>query len=172
MPTRERFRKPVNVYAVALHELTHWTGHESRLAREFSGRFGDEAYAFEELVAELGSAFLVARLGLKGTRLENHANYVQSWLKVLRNDKSAIFTVSRSASAAYQFILQKVGVAEMTDTVEVVEALSACEGMCSKGRAGLRVLSPLTGLRAALGAAAPPRGIPVGPVGSEPTDPQ
>ena len=125
MPTRERFSKPVNAYAVALHELTHWTGHESRLAREFSGRFGDEAYAFEELVAELGSAFLVARLGLKGARLENHANYVQSWLKVLRNDKSAIFTASRSASAAYQFILQKAGVAEMTDAVEVVEALSA-----------------------------------------------
>ena len=115
LPTRERFTKPVNAYAVALHELTHWTGHASRLARDFSGRFGDESYAFEELVAELGSAFLVGRLGLEGARLENHANYVQSWLKVLRNDKSAIFTASRSASAAYHFILQKAGLAETAD---------------------------------------------------------
>ena len=57
MPSRERFSKPVNAYAVALHELTHWSGHASRLGRDFTGRFGDEAYAFEELVAELGSAF-------------------------------------------------------------------------------------------------------------------
>ena len=75
-------------------------------------------------MAELGSAFLVARLGLKGARLENHANYVQSWLKVLRDDKSAIFTASRSASAAYQFILQKAGVAEMAYPVEGGEALT------------------------------------------------
>jgi hypothetical protein len=129
MPARERFSKPVNAYAVALHELTHWSGHASRL-------------------------------GLKGARLENHANYVQSWLRVLRNDKSPIFTASRSASAAYQFILQKAGVAEMADAVEVVEALSACEGMRSKGRAGPSVFSTLSDFRAGLGAAAPPRGIP------------
>ena len=110
LPTRERFAKPVNAYAVALHELTHWSGHESRLARDFSGRFGDDAYAFEELVAELGSAFLVAHLGLKGARIENHADYVQTWLKVLRNDKNAVFTASRHASAAYQFIMQKAGI--------------------------------------------------------------
>ena len=53
----------------------------------------------------------MARLGLEGARLENHASYVQSWLKVLRHDKAAIFTASRCASAAYQFILQKTGVA-------------------------------------------------------------
>lgn len=118
MPTRDRFAKPVNAYAVALHELTHWTGHESRLARDFSGRFGDEAYAFEELVAELGSAFLVAHLGLEGARIENHANYVQSWLKVLRNDKNAVFTASRHATAAYQFILTRAGVAAQPDAIQ------------------------------------------------------
>ncbi|WP_324777836.1 ArdC family protein, partial [Ralstonia pickettii] len=115
MPTRERFAQPVNAYAVALHELTHWTGHESRLGRDFSGRFGSEAYAFEELVAELGSAFVVAHLGLEGARLENHASYVQSWLKVLKNDKNAVFTASRHANAAYQLIMQKAGMTPQSD---------------------------------------------------------
>ncbi len=115
MPERERFSKPVNAYAVALHELTHWTGHKSRLDREFSGRFGDEAYAFEELVAELGSAFIVARLGLAGARLENHADYVQSWLKVLKSDKNAIFSASKHASAAYQYIMSRAGMGQQGD---------------------------------------------------------
>jgi len=109
MPERERFTRPVNAYAVALHELSHWTGHCSRLNRDFSGRFGSDAYAFEELVAELGSAFLVARLGLAGARMENHASYIQSWLKVLKQDKSAVFTASKHAHAAYQLILEKAG---------------------------------------------------------------
>lgn len=113
LPERERFCRPVNAYAVALHELTHWTGHSSRLNRDFSGRFGSEAYAFEELVAELGSAFLVARLGLAEARMENHASYVQSWLKILKNDKTAIFTASKHAHAAYQHILQMTRLEEI-----------------------------------------------------------
>ncbi len=115
MPNRERFAKPVNAYAVALHELTHWTGHKSRLNRDFAARFGDESYAFEELVAELGSAFLVAHLGLEGASLENHASYVQSWLKVLKSDKNAVFTASRQANAAYQFIMQKAGITPQSE---------------------------------------------------------
>jgi len=118
MPERERFGRPVNAYAVALHELSHWTGHPSRLNRDFSGRFGSEAYAFEELVAELGSAFLVARLGLTGARMENHASYVQSWLKILKNDKTAIFTASKHAHAAYQHILQVSGLDENKQSEE------------------------------------------------------
>lgn len=118
MPERERFGRPVNAYAVALHELSHWTGHPSRLNRDFSGRFGSEAYAFEELVAELGSAFLVARLGLAGARMENHASYVQSWLKILKNDKTAIFTASKHAHAAYQRILQISGLDEKVQSEE------------------------------------------------------
>lgn len=105
MPARECFSTPVNAYAVALHELTHATGHPSRLAREFGKRFGDAAYAFEELVAELGSAVLVAHLGLAGATLEHHANYIESWLRVLRADSSAIFVASRHANAAFQFIV-------------------------------------------------------------------
>ena len=63
------------------------------------------AYAFEELVAELGSAFLVAHLGLAGARLEHHASYIESWLRVLRSDATAVFTASRHANAAFQFLV-------------------------------------------------------------------
>jgi antirestriction protein ArdC len=104
MPDRNRFSSPVNAYAVALHELTHWSGHESRLGRNFSGK--KEPYAFEELVAELGAAYLVAHLGLKGAKLENHASYLQHYLRILKDDKSAIFTAARLAGQAFDFILK------------------------------------------------------------------
>ena len=109
LPTRERFTSPENYYATALHELTHWTGHESRLDRQFGKRFGDDAYAFEELVAELGAAFVVGSVGFVDATIENHAAYVENWLKVLKNDKTAIFTASKQASLAYDFILEKAG---------------------------------------------------------------
>lgn len=109
LPTRERFTTPENYYATALHELTHWTGHESRLNRQFGKRFGDDAYAFEELVAELGAAFVVGHVGFVDATIENHAAYLESWLKVLKNDKTAIFTASKQASLAYDFILEKAG---------------------------------------------------------------
>ena len=110
MPDQVRFKSAENYYAVALHELTHWSGHSSRLARDFSGRFASEAYAFEELVAELGSAYTVAHLGLHEATLENHASYIDSWLRVLKSDKEAVFRAAKLASAASQFILAKSGV--------------------------------------------------------------
>jgi antirestriction protein ArdC len=112
LPDRERFTSPENFYATALHELTHWTGHESRLDRQFGKRFGDEAYAFEELVAELGAAFVVGHVGFVDAMIEDHAAYVESWLKVLKNDKTAIFTASKQASLAYDFIIGKVAAKE------------------------------------------------------------
>lgn len=105
MPQRERFTTPANFYATALHELTHWTGHESRLNRQFGKRFGDEAYAFEELVAELGAAFTVGQLGMVDATIEDHADYVQSWVRVLKNDKRAIFTAASHAAKAADYIL-------------------------------------------------------------------
>lgn len=105
LPARERFTTTENYYATALHELTHWTGHASRLNRQFGQRFGDEAYAFEELVAELGAAFTVGQLGLVNATIENHAAYVESWIKVLKNDKSAIFTAASQASKASDYIM-------------------------------------------------------------------
>lgn len=109
LPERECFTTPENYYSVALHELTHWTGHESRLNRQFGKRFGDDAYAFEELVAELGAAFVVGHVGFVDATIEGHASYVENWLKVLKNDKTAIFTASKQASLAYDFILDKAG---------------------------------------------------------------
>ena len=105
MPVRERFTNSENFYATALHELTHWTGHESRLNRQFGKRFGDDAYAFEELVAELGAAFTVSQLGMVDATIEAHADYVQSWVRVLKNDKRAIFTAASQAAKAADYIL-------------------------------------------------------------------
>lgn len=105
LPLREQFTSPEFYYATALHELTHWTGHESRLDRQFSKRFGDDAYAFEELVAELGAAFVAGHIGFVDMTIEDHADYVQTWLTVLKNDKTAIFTASKQACRAYDFIL-------------------------------------------------------------------
>ena len=109
LPERERFTSPENYYATALHELTHWTGHESRLNRQFGKRFGDNAYAFEELVAELGAAFVVGHVGFVDAIIENHAAYLENWLTVLKNDKTAIFTASKQASLAYDFIVARAG---------------------------------------------------------------
>lgn len=107
LPARERFTSESNFYATALHELSHWTGSETRLNRSFGKRFGDDAYAFEELVAELGAAFTVGQLGMIDATIEAHADYVQSWIKVLKDDKKAIFTAASQAAKASDFILNQ-----------------------------------------------------------------
>jgi antirestriction protein ArdC len=104
LPDRHAFADQAAYYPTLLHELVHWTGHPARCARDLVGRFGDAAYAMEELVAELGSAFLCAHCHIDG-RLQ-HASYVASWLKVLKNDKRAIFTASTKAQAAADFLLR------------------------------------------------------------------
>ncbi len=100
MPSFAAFRDAVAYYATLAHEATHWTGHASRCARDLRSRFGEEAYAAEELVAELGAAFLCADLALVPEPRPDHAAYVSSWLKVLRGDKRAIFTAAAKAQAA------------------------------------------------------------------------
>ena len=102
LPNKTDFKSIPDFYATALHELTHWTGHKNRLARDFSGRFGDSAYAFEELIAELGAAFLCAQSGIDGQL--QHSSYIASWLKVLKNDKKAIFTAAAAARRACDFL--------------------------------------------------------------------
>ena len=106
LPKKEDFTSENNFYATALHELGHWTGHESRLKRDFTGTFGTESYAFEELVAELSAAMTMAELGLNEATMEHHADYLQSWLKVLKNDKTALFKASSLAQKATDCILQ------------------------------------------------------------------
>ena len=102
MPEPRQFESAAHYYATALHELTHWTGHETRLNRDFRHRFGSRAYAAEELVAEFGAAFLCAELGVTG-RLR-HAEYIGSWLDLLRNDEKAVFTAASKASQAAEFL--------------------------------------------------------------------
>lgn len=91
-------------YATTLHELTHWTGHEKRNNRDLKNRFGDKGYAFEELVAELGSAFLCAKLEITDGKKPNHGAYLYSWLQILKEDSKAILTAASQASKAVDFV--------------------------------------------------------------------
>lgn len=105
MPCFESFRSVEAHYATLAHELTHWTKHESRLDRHLRARrWGDEGYAREELVAELGAAFLCADLALTPERGADHAAYIRSWLKVLKQDKRAIFSAAAHAQRAADFL--------------------------------------------------------------------
>lgn len=105
MPPFETFLDAPGYYSTLIHELTHWTRHKTRLDREFGRkRFGDEGYAMEELVAELGSAFLCADLDLEPQTRADHAGYIASWLKVLKDDKRAIFTAASHAQRAADFL--------------------------------------------------------------------
>ena len=102
--TGENATRTESWYAVALHELVHWTGVKKRLDREFGKRFGDEAYAFEELVAELGAAFICAGLNISHEPRADHAQYLAHWLAILKQDKRAIFTAAAKASAAFDYL--------------------------------------------------------------------
>jgi len=92
---------------------THWTGAKHRLDRDYSKRFGDEAYAREELVAEMGSAFLCATLGIVPT--VRHADYIGNWLAVLKNDSRAIINAASHASKAADFLLAFAAPAQVED---------------------------------------------------------
>jgi len=91
-------------YSTLLHELTHWTGHKNRLNRDLLNRFGNVAYAMEELVAELGAAFLCSDLGISLKPRPNHAAYLGSWLEVMKSDKRAIFTAASKATQATNYL--------------------------------------------------------------------
>ena len=113
MPGFDQFPDRVDYYSVLAHETTHWTSHESRCDRQLGKRFGDEAYAVEELIAELGSAFTMARLELELTPRQDHAKYIASWLRVLRADKRAIFIAASKAQQAADYLAQAEPVAEV-----------------------------------------------------------
>jgi antirestriction protein ArdC len=104
MPELRQFVAADRYYSTLAHEHVHWTGAAHRCAREFGKRFGDEAYAFEELVAELGAAFLCADLGLSNEPRPDHAAYIASWLRALKHDKRAIFTAASKAQAAADYL--------------------------------------------------------------------
>jgi antirestriction protein ArdC len=105
MPCRDLFESAEAYYATLAHETTHWTGHPSRLDRSFGQkRFGDDGYAMEELVAEIGAAFLCASLGLSSAPREDHASYLACWLRVLKADTRAIFTAAAYAQRAADYL--------------------------------------------------------------------
>lgn len=107
VPPQAAFPEPINWYRTALHELGHWTGHCSRLDRDQKGGFGLEAYAKEELVAEMAAAFTCASLGIAPT--VRHSDYIASWLSVLRGDEKAIFRAASQASKATDYLLGFAG---------------------------------------------------------------
>ncbi|RVH46865.1 DUF1738 domain-containing protein [Sinorhizobium meliloti] len=104
MPDRASFVEEVHLYSTLLHEMSHWSGATHRLDRDLSGRFGSESYAIEELVAELSASFLCADLGVAHDPRDNTATYLESWLKVLKNDKRAIITAAAKAQAAADYL--------------------------------------------------------------------
>ena len=104
MPPRDSFRDAESYAATLAHELTHWTSHPSRLARVLGQRFGDYAYAAEELIAEMGAAFLCADLGITPEPRDDHAGYLSHWLAVLKADARAIFTAASQAQQAADFL--------------------------------------------------------------------
>lgn len=113
MPEFSAFAVREMYYSVLAHEATHATGHKSRLDRDLLGRFGKEAHAAEELVAELGAAFTCATLGLLTETRADHASYIAHWLKVLKSDKRAIFTAASKAQAAVDWMLARQQPAEL-----------------------------------------------------------
>jgi antirestriction protein ArdC len=106
MPAFASFRGQAEYYATLFHELIHWTGHSSRLDRQLGARFGLRSRAAEELIAELGAAFLCAEFAIDG--FIPHAAYIQNYLELLEDDPKAIFTAASKAQAAVDFLRQRV----------------------------------------------------------------
>jgi antirestriction protein ArdC len=107
MPPFQAFRENVAYYSTLAHESTHWTANPHRCDRQLGKRFGDNAYAAEELIAELGAAFTCAHLGLSTEPRADHAQYINSWLKVLKADKRAIFTAASKAQQACDWLVKQ-----------------------------------------------------------------
>jgi antirestriction protein ArdC len=112
MPAFEAFKGADHFYNVAFHELTHWKAHGSRLDRDLKNRFGSRNYAGEELIAELGAAFLCAEFGFDGDL--RHAGYIGHWIELLKADKRALFTACSQASKAADY-LRGLALAEPTE---------------------------------------------------------
>jgi antirestriction protein ArdC len=108
MPNYEDFTGAIAYYATYLHELTHSSGHSTRLDREIVGQFGSKSYAFEELIADLGAAFLCSSLNIE-SQLEHHASYLDGWLSVLRDDNKAFFRAAGQARIAADWLLNNAG---------------------------------------------------------------
>lgn len=140
MPERNRFHDTSTrtateaFYSTLLHEYVHWTGHESRLNRDLTGSPGDRAYAIEELHAEIGAAFLSGLLSISVEPRRDHAAYINEWLSVLRDDKTAIISAAKEATDASDYLLRLA-------TTKVRQGINVCtrpdQCWCSTWGAGI-----------------------------------
>lgn len=112
MPPFTQFKSPQGYVSTMAHELGHWSGAPSRLNRDLSGRFGDERYSMEELIVELTSCFVCADLQIQSEPRADHAPYIGSWLKILKNDKRAIFTAASKAQEAATYLQHLASIAQ------------------------------------------------------------
>lgn len=116
MPSKDQFADISGFYNVALHELTHWTAHKTRLARTLSGYSKDKKdYAYEELVAEIGSAFLCADIGILQSTQDDHAQYLNSWVANLRDDPNVIFKAAKDAQKAFTYIQEQTNAKQLME---------------------------------------------------------
>jgi antirestriction protein ArdC len=132
LPVPESFRDAESYSATKAHEFVHWTAAPHRLDRTLGKRFGDDAYAAEELVAELGAAFLCAALGISSEPREDHASYLANWLGMLKSDKRAIFAAATHAQQAVDYLhaLQPLDLPS-ADAAITVSAGQHEEGACT-----------------------------------------
>jgi antirestriction protein ArdC/phage/plasmid primase-like uncharacterized protein len=135
LPLRATFDKPLDYYEVALHELGHWSGHESRLKRDLSGGFGSASYAREELRAQMASLFMSAELGVP-FKTERHAAYNAPWIKVLSEDKNELFKAARDAEQIAEYLLApaRERVADRAITSPIREGVTAVESDQSESK--------------------------------------
>ena len=122
LPHRSNFEHSDFYLSTGYHEICHWTGHPNRLNRVFGTRFGDLGYAFEELVAEIGAAFLGAHTGIPFENMR-HPEYIHHWLQILQNDSKAIFTAAAKAQNAADFVLDKAGIVGVQEDVATTNKL-------------------------------------------------
>lgn len=122
LPARSAFHSPELYASTRAHETVHWSGAPTRLARSFGKRFADKAYAFEELVAEIGAGFVCAELGLPNELHDSHASYLRHWLGILKADKSAIIHAAGKAEQAVAYLAGFAGDAALPGR----EAADAC----------------------------------------------
>ena len=120
MPAFDAFHSAPDAYGTLAHELTHWTGHHSRLARTYGKRFGDDAYAAEELVAELGAAFVCALVGVDSVARTDHAGYLTHWCRMLRAQPAVLWTVAAKAQTAADWLAAYSTTPADTDALEPV----------------------------------------------------
>ena len=122
LPHRVHFEHADFYFSAGYHETIHWTGHPSRLNRVCSTQFGDLGYAFEELVAEIGAAFLGAHTGIPFENM-HHPEYINQWLQILKGNSKAIFSAAAKAQHATDFVLDKAGIYSVQEDVSATNEL-------------------------------------------------